>query len=137
MSPRKQVSKSKSTLPDGYLEILGSDSLIDKSPKATVEETDDINQLISDKQKTLARAMKAATEGDAEEASYLFRLHSKMVIPQATETNRPANPLPKASTTLDTIATKIDLTRKDEATDDETPFMENGITFMPGERFIT
>lgn len=79
--------------------------------------------------------MKAANDGDAEEASYLFRLHSTMVIPtQASQAITVDIQRPKANTT-DRVVTKIDLT-KEEAIEDEAPFVENGITFMPGEYYF-
>lgn len=80
---KKQPEKTASLLPDSYLEILGSETPIVNTNREVQEGEDDIAQMILDKQKTLTRAMKAATDGDSEEASYLFRLHSKMIIPQA------------------------------------------------------
>lgn len=72
--------------------------------------------------------MKTATNGDAEEASYLFRLHSRMIRPL------PSN----ASVSTEKLKTIIDIT-KDESGEkttlddlNEEPFIENGITFMPG-----
>ena len=132
-SPKKQATKSKSLLPDSYLEILGSETLVNTQKEKTVE-PDEIAQLISDKQKTLVRAMKAANDGDAEEASYLFRLHATMIIPQSNPvtSERRVKTIPMTRK----CHTHIDLTEEDKIDEEEKPFVENGITFMPGTLYL-
>lgn len=131
-SPSKK-SKSKDVLiSEGYLEILGS-----REPGPTISpmndaELDDSQQLLIDKQTTLMKAMKAAADGNAEDASFLFRLHSRMTtsstsVTQPNTTVREVVELPKKKD-------YIDLTIKDAHQPDELPFVENGITFMPGMR---
>lgn len=134
-SPKKQSSKAVSLLPNSYLEILGSETPVGDANPETLDGEDEIAQMTLDKQKTLTRAMKAATDGDAEEASYLFRLHSKMVIPQSKKSSsvnpedgslsigRQVAPLPPTKA--------IDISNSDNQV--EKPFIENGVTFMPGE----
>lgn len=124
-SPKKQPAKSTSMLPDSYLEILGSIEPTTQLQNEITEEDDDVAQLILDKQKTLARAMKAATDGDAEGASYLFRLHSKMVIHPPVLRSIPP-PM------IETKAAKSNLIDDESKIEDEKPFVENGITFVPG-----
>lgn len=69
--------------------------------------------------------MKAASDGDAEEASYLFRIHSKMMIqPPVSKTTQPPN--------TDFSTHTVELTKDELEIDDEKPFVENGIMFMPG-----
>lgn len=116
-------------LPDSYLEVLGSKDPFTQLTKEVIDEEDEVAQLISDKQKTLARAMKAATEGDAEEASYLFRLHSKMLVPSATSNT-------SQNHKVDVTITKVETQDVVLETDEEKPFVENGITFMPGTYII-
>lgn len=62
-SPKKQATRTKTILPESYLEILGSNEPLAQSSEEVGEEADEVAQLILDKQKTLARAMKAATDG--------------------------------------------------------------------------
>lgn len=129
-SPKKQVTKSKSLLPDSYLEILGGEAPLNVQNEKTIE-TNEVTKLVADKQKTLVRAMKAANDGDTEEASYLFRLHATMIVPQkvtATDERRvPIVPI------ADRCVTWVNLTAdEDKIDEDEKPFIENGITFMPG-----
>lgn len=112
-------------LPDSYLEILGCDEPSTQAEKRPLDNEEEIEQLILDKQRTLSRAMKAATDGDAEEAADLFRLHSKMVIQPPVKTTQPVKGEVSKPTT--------DLTSEDLGVDDEKPFVENGITFMPGK----
>lgn len=134
---KKQQEKTSSLLPDSYLEILGSETPIVNSIRDVQEGEDDVAQMILDKQKTLTRAMKAAKDGDAEEASYLFRLHAKMIIPQAKKLS---NVDPKDITTAIVKQTQtqlrpqVDVTISSTSDDVEKPFVENGITFMPGEK---
>lgn len=95
---------------------------------------DEQEQMIIDKQATLAKAMKAAKDGNAEDAAFLFRLHSRMIIPKpATNTRAISN-----STTSEVIDL-IDGNKNQSmptATvpieESEEPFVENGITFLPG-----
>lgn len=91
--------------------------------------------MIKDKQITLQKAMKAAQEGDAEEASYLFRLHSRMKIDLPKRTVERTESSKK---TDDVQAPTVKITSEDSASKDlesnEKPIVENGITFMPGMR---
>lgn len=72
--------------------------------------------------------MKAATEGNAEEASFLFRLHARMIRPIPVKTNVPGIP---AKTVLE-VSGEETITQTMTEGNDEEPFVENGITFMPG-----
>lgn len=115
-------------LPDSYLEILGSEEpSAPPGVDTTTDKEDGIAQLFLYKHRTLIRAMKAATDGDTEEASYLFRLHSTMVIPRLMK---------KTSLTQTVVipAPQSDLANKELELDDEKPFVQNGITFMPGRQ---
>lgn len=95
---------------------------------ATEEPEDEERQFLLDKQLTLKKAMKAATEGNAVEASFLFRLHARMIRPipvKAVIAERPTKIV-------------IDVTGEESITQNvteegsEEPFVENGVTFMPG-----
>lgn len=116
-------------LPNSYLEILGNKEPETTVRKDTSDEEDEVAQLILDKQRTLAKAMKAAQDRDADEASYLFRMHSKMIITQPTSKD-------KQSVAVETSKTQIEKDIPLGKGDDEQPFVENGITFMPGKASI-
>lgn len=129
-SPSKKKSKDKTTplVTTDYLEILGSNVT---EPTRDVQDQivdDEREQLIKDKQATLEKAMKAASDGNAEDASFLFRLHSRMVIPPLTvdslENVQRVTISPREVQREDTVIT---------IGEDERPFVENGITFMPGK----
>lgn len=131
-SPSKDKSKDKTVqlVTSDYLEILGSNM---KEPTVVNQELnleDKREQLIKDKQATLEKAVKAASDGNTDDASFLFRLHSRMVIPSLTSTQ------PDLASTQPVVTTKVTLNqRSDHETTvgaDEEPFVENGITFMPG-----
>lgn len=130
---KKQPEKTASLLPDSYLEILGSETPIVNTNREVQEGEDDIAQMILDKQKTLTRAMKAATDGDSEEASYLFRLHSKMIIPQAKKLSD-VNSKEISNSIVEKSQAKpqVEIAIKTSNEHEEKPFVENGITFMPG-----
>lgn len=77
--------------------------------------------------------MKAATDGNTEEAAFLFRVHSRMIIPTPTRSNVTDN-LREVATT--DVGGKVD-NQKENTTvvpeeELEEPFIENGITFLPG-----
>lgn len=75
--------------------------------------------------------MKAASDGNAEDTSFLFRLHSRMVIPP--QSNDPTNNIPR--TLLEPNIVPIDESGA-VVVDDKEPFVENGITFIPGNSRI-
>lgn len=88
--------------------------------------------MIKDKQLTLDKAMKAASDGNAEDASFLFWLHSRMIIPtKATKLNETSIPI--MSLAKDKLSTRVKEVCDKE---DELPFVENGITFMPGKHDV-
>lgn len=77
---------------------------------------------------TLNKAMKAAKDGDADEAAFLFRLHSRMGLPVAT--------VPTATVTSNNMtmrATSNSEKALNISGEIEKPFVENGVTFMPGQ----
>lgn len=118
---------------DGYLEILGSTEPPTQSTTSVNQEEDELAQIIKDKQITLQKAMKAAQDGDAEEASYLFRLHSRMKIELPKRSGDRIETPDKAMETRaqEVMKNVIDLNLK-ETDGTEKPIVENGITFMPG-----
>lgn len=131
-SPKKQISKSTTIVPSSYLEILGNEAPTSNTDSNSRDNDDDVAQLVADKQRTLARAMQAAKDGDAEEASYLFRLHSKMTVNNTPEINTVVIRKPAETKAVRESGT-IDLTNDVVVEQqDEKPFVENGITFMPG-----
>lgn len=128
-SPLKKRSKDIATplVTTDYLEILGSNDTEPAREMRSQEIDDEREQLIKDKQSTLEKAMKAASEGNAEDSSFLFRLHSRMVIPPLSDS---------ISINVQRVRVKPDVMPSEvteiAATNDEEPFVENGITFMPG-----
>lgn len=118
---------TSNVLPDGYLEILGSTALQSNAGVNEPHDEGEQRQLILDKQITLNKAMKAAKDGDAEEASFLFRLHSRMSIANSKSVNStsgyPKHPPLKVA--------KVEVV-KTSVVKNERPFVENGVTFMPG-----
>lgn len=133
-SPKKQsqTTAASKTVPDDYLEILGS-AEPPRAPNPSINnEEGEIDQLKRDLEITLQKAMKAAQDGDAEEASYLFRLHSRMKVD-----------LPKRAVATTGIL-KVSKNQEVEPNltndhaediDAEKPIIENGMTFMPGENY--
>lgn len=137
-SPKKskQAAVSTTLLPDSYLEILGSSGqskVVAKTINSVDVEGSDHEQIEKDMKLTLDKAMKAAKEGDADEASFLFRLHARM---KSSSTQAIRN---EAVAELVTTPLAINDTSKDSIeliqnlVKEELPIIENGITFMPGE----
>lgn len=130
-SPSKKSQIKDTMIPGNYFEILGSKDPGPSISQLPEEDVDDTQQLLLDKQTTLMKAMKAAADGNAEDASFLFRLHSRMSTSSAATVQTNTKPreiikLPMTSTS------HVDLTSIDDKAEDEFPFIENGITFMPG-----
>lgn len=82
-SPSKRSREKSQAIPTDYLEILGSRAPDPATSSQTVANNHDtdLEEMIKDKQVTLEKAMKAASDGNAEDAAFLFRLHSRMIIP--------------------------------------------------------
>lgn len=77
--------------------------------------------------------MKAATDGNAEDASFLFRLHSRMIIPKPIRNERAD--VPATAGVVDSVEVDNQQTAKATVMPEELhkePFIENGITFLPG-----
>lgn len=134
-SPKKQsqVAATSKTVQEGYLEILGSAEPSTTINSSVNNEDEELAQIRRDMQITLQKAMKAAQDGEAEEAAYLFRLHSRMKI------ELPKRPITTSSGFVNSESKQREqeqVTLSDtqvETGEIEKPIVENGITFMPGE----
>lgn len=127
-SPSKKRAKDKTTQPitSDYLEILGSNVAEPRSDDRELNLEDEHEQLIKDQQVTLDKAMKAASDGNADDASFLFRIHSRMIIPPLASVK--SSIIPKTTASPTTVSKEV----AGPPVSDEEPFVENGITFMPG-----